>query len=88
MNFAESLGGIPVSRRAVDALCEMSGMIGQEKSALVEELERTHEVRVLDDAVMDIVKEEAQGYFLGQKDLNTVVSTIQNRIATVLKERG
>ena len=88
MNFAESLGGIPVSRSAVDILCGKIGMTEQEKSAFAEELERTHEIRVLDDAVMDIVKEEAEGYFLGQKDLNTVVSTIQNRVATVLKERG
>lgn len=88
MNFAESFGGIPVSRSAVDILCEKIGMTEQEKSAFAEELERTHEIRVLDDAVMDIVKEEAEGYFLGQKDLNTVVSTIQNRVATVLKERG
>ena len=88
MNFAESLGGIPVSRSAVDILCEKNGMTEQEKSAFAEELERTHEIRVLDDAVMDIVKEEAEGYFLGQKDLNTVVCTIQNRVATVLKERG
>ncbi|MBR5974425.1 MAG: carbohydrate ABC transporter substrate-binding protein [Clostridiales bacterium] len=88
MNFAESLGGIPVSRSAVDILCEESGMTEQEKSAFAEELERTHEVRVLDDAVMGIVKEEAEAYFLGQKDINTVVSTIQNRVATVLKERG
>ncbi len=88
MNFAQSLGGIPVSRSAVDALCGKAGMTGQEASAFAKELERPHEVRVLDDAVMDIVKEEAKGYFMGQKDVNTVVSTIQNRVAMVLKERG
>ena len=87
-NFAESLGGIPVIRSEVEALCEKCGMTEPEKSAFAEELERTHEVRVTDDAVLNIVKEEAEGYFLGQKDINAVVSTIQNRVATVLKERG
>ena len=86
--FAESLGGIPVIRSEVEALCEKCGMTETEKGAFAEELERTHEVRVTDDAVLNIVKEEAEGYFLGQKDINAVVSTIQNRVATVLKERG
>ncbi|MCR5274703.1 MAG: hypothetical protein K6E26_05005 [Clostridiales bacterium] len=63
-------------------------MTEPEKSAFAEELERTHEVRVTDDAILNIVKEEAEGYFLGQKSLDAVVSTIQNRVETVLKERG
>ena len=75
-------------RSEVEALCEKCEMTEAEKSAFAEELERTHEVRVTDDAVLNIVKEEAEGYFLGQKDINAVVSTIQNRVATVLKERG
>ena len=87
-NFAESLGGIPVIRSEVEALCEKCEMSEPEKGAFAEELERKHEVRVTDDAVLNIVKEEAEGYFLGQKDINAVVSTIQNRVATVLKERG
>ena len=87
-HFAESLDGIPVNRSEVDTLCEKCGMTDLEKSAFDEELERKHEARITDDAIMDIVMEEAAGYFAGQKSIDAVVNTIQNRAQTVLKERG
>ena len=88
LHFTEKLGGIPIRRSAVDTLCEKCSMTEQEKSAFAEELGKKHCARIVDDSVMDIVKEEAEGYFMGQKDVNSVVSTTQNRVATVLKERG
>ncbi len=86
-HFAENLGGIPVSRNGVDALCKKCEMTENEASAFEAELERTHEVCVRDDSIMDIVKEEAEGFFMGQKEIRSVVSTINNRVATILKER-
>ena len=40
-----------------------------------------------DNSVMMIVSEELPGFFLGQKDLNTVIATINNRTKTVFNER-
>ena len=41
-----------------------------------------------DPTAMLIVSEEAPGYFTGQKSLTDVVSIIQNRCSTIVKERG
>lgn len=41
-----------------------------------------------DDAIADIVMEEAEPYFAGDKDLDTVVEIIQNRVQLYLDENG
>lgn len=40
-----------------------------------------------DKSISAIVTEEVQAYFAGQKDLDTVIDTIQNRAQTVIEER-
>lgn len=57
------------------------------KSA-TEMIESIHTVRALDRTVFLIVSEEAAAYFSGQISLDTAVNNIQNRTATVVKERG
>ena len=40
-----------------------------------------------DMTVMNIVYEEAEGYFRGQKNMESVVSVIQNRVGLYLQEQ-
>ncbi|MBO4473699.1 MAG: extracellular solute-binding protein [Clostridiales bacterium] len=51
-------------------------------------LENVHGRALSDPTAMLIVCEEAPAYFTGQKSLADVVSIIQNRCATIVKERG
>lgn len=41
-----------------------------------------------DEAIADIVMEEAEPYFAGNKDLDTVIEIIQNRVQLYLDENG
>ena len=41
-----------------------------------------------DSAVMLIIREEIQPYLAGQKSIDDVIDIIENRVATVKKERG
>ncbi|MBO4688505.1 MAG: extracellular solute-binding protein [Clostridiales bacterium] len=50
-------------------------------------LEGVDTILLSDNAVMMIVSEEIPAYLLGQKDLETVISTINNRTQTVFNER-
>ena len=43
----------------------------------------------IEDAYVSvIVREEMQAYFAGQKDLDSVIDTMTNRVSTYLNERG
>ena len=53
----------------------------------LQSLEEVHTILLSDNAVMMIVSEEVPAYLLGQKDLNTVITTINNRTQTVFNER-
>ena len=53
----------------------------------LQSLEEVNSLFLPDNPVMMIVSEEIPAYFLGQKDLNTVISTINNRSKTVFDER-
>ena len=50
-------------------------------------LEGVDTILLSDNAVMMIVSEEIPAYLLGQKDIETVISTINNRTQTVFNER-
>lgn len=50
-------------------------------------IEEVSTIFLSDNSVMMIVSEELPGFFLGQKDLNTVIATINNRTKTVFNER-
>ena len=53
----------------------------------LQSLEEVHTILLSDNAVMMIVSEEVPAYLLGQKDLNTVITTINNRTKLVFDER-
>ena len=49
--------------------------------------EGIHNFAFDDMTVMNIVYEEAEGYFRGQKNMESVVSVIQNRVGLYLQEQ-
>ena len=53
----------------------------------LQSLEDVDSLFLPDNPVMMIISEEIPAYLLGQKDLNTVISTINNRSKTVFDER-
>ena len=55
--------------------------------AVVELVERISCIRATDPDILNIIMEEAPGYFTGQRTLDDVVQTIQNRAKTVVQER-
>ena len=67
------------------ALPEIDDTMVQSATEMIESI---HTVRALDRTVFLIVSEEAAAYFSGQISLDTAVNNIQNRTATVVKERG
>ena len=54
---------------------------------LLQTFESVDTVLMPDNAVMMIVDEELPAYILGQKDLDTVIATINNRAQNVFNER-
>ena len=50
-------------------------------------LEDIHSILLPDNSVLMIVSEEIPAYLLGQKDIDTVIATINNRAKTVFDER-
>ncbi len=50
-------------------------------------IEGIHHFAFDDMTVMNIVYEEAEGYFRGQKNMESVVSVIQNRVGLYLQEQ-
>ncbi|MBO4687661.1 MAG: extracellular solute-binding protein, partial [Clostridiales bacterium] len=57
-------------------------------SELLSVLDRIHTCSNLDMSILVIIKEEVPGYLHGQRSIEDVVKNIQNRAATVVKERG
>lgn len=50
-------------------------------------INNTHEVSSYNIEVMKIIEEEAQSYFLGKKDVNETVQSIQKRCTTYMNEK-
>lgn len=63
--------------------------ITEKTAKAVEQLiERISSIRATDPDIMNIILEEAPGYFSGQRTVEEVSKTIQNRAQTVVNERG
>ena len=56
-------------------------------SIFLQTLETVDTILLSDSAIMMIVDEELPAYLLGQKDLDTVIATINNRAKNVFSER-
>ena len=50
-------------------------------------LENIHTVKTFDKTVFLLIKEEAEGYIMGDRTAEDVAKNIQNRTATVVNER-
>ena len=55
--------------------------------AIVELVERISSIRSTDPDIMNIILEDAPGFFTGQRTVEDVSKTIQNRATTVVQER-
>lgn len=53
----------------------------------LQSLEDVNTILLSDNAVMMIISEEIPAYLLGQKDMETVIATINNRTKLVFDER-
>ena len=53
----------------------------------LETLEAVDTILLSDNAIMMIIDEELPAYLLGQKELESVIATINNRAQNVSKER-
>ncbi|MCM1178868.1 MAG: extracellular solute-binding protein [Clostridium sp.] len=63
------------------------GPVSQEDVGIYLDLiRRTKKCMFYDEAILDIVLEEAQAYFAGDKDLDKTVEIIQNRVETYVNE--
>ena len=51
-------------------------------------LENVSSVYMFDSSIESIVSEEAQAYFSGQKSVDELISNLENRVQTVLNEKG
>ena len=58
------------------------------RDSYLEVLNNTECVYAFDDQVQKIISEEADAYFAGQKDIDSFIEILNNRVQTMLDERG
>ncbi len=75
-------------RNELEYLNSLPKIDDQTVKETMEMLGKIKTARSVDETVFLIVAEEAPAYFTGQKSLDDVVNSIQNRASTVVKERG
>ena len=72
----------------IEGFDEEKGVISAEQEKEFRNLiNNTHEVSSYNIEVMKIIEEEAQSYFLGKKDVNETVQSIQKRCTTYMNEK-
>ncbi len=67
-------------------LCSLA-LTPEQLDRAVEFIEGVHHFTFDDVTVMDIILEEAESYFQGQKDVESVADVIQNRVGMYLQEQ-
>ncbi len=70
-----------------DEFMKLSALTPEQLDRAVEFIEGVHYLAFDDMTVMNIIYEEAEGYFHGQKDVESVVDVIQNRVGMYLQEQ-
>ena len=76
--------GVGYTRERMMSYPKLAGSTIDQNIAL---LENIHAVRSFDKTVLLLIKEEAEGYILGNRSAEDVAKNIQNRSATVINER-
>ena len=78
-------------RWATEAEIRMYGLYELDYSCIdkfQELIESCSQVASMDSAVVTIIREEMPAYFSGQKDIDEVISVMEDRVQTFLDERG
>ncbi len=70
-----------------DEYTKLPALTPEQLDRAVEFIEGVHHFTFDDVTVMNIIYEEAEGYFHGQKDVESVVDVIQNRVGMYLQEQ-
>ena len=65
---------------------ESKPLTKEDEEIFRELLSRTGRSLWIDSSLQDIIQEEAEGYFAGDKKLDDVCSVIQNRVTTYVNE--
>ena len=65
----------------------LSALTPEQLDRAVNFIEGVHHFTFDDETVMNIIYEEAEGYFQGQKDVEKVIEVIQNRVGLYLQEQ-
>lgn len=65
----------------------LSALTPEQLDMAVDFIEGVHHFSFDDVTIMNIICEEAEGYFQGQKDVESVVNVIQNRVGLYLQEQ-
>ncbi len=69
-----------------DEYMKLPALTSEQLDRTVDFIKGVHHFAFDDMAVMNIIYEEAEGYFRGQKDVKSVVDVIQNRVGLYLQE--
>ena len=69
-----------------DVMVEIKPITEEEKQQYRDLVAKAHNVWEYDQSLMDIVEEESKEYFNGEKSLDEVCTTIQNRASTYIQE--
>ena len=51
-------------------------------------VESIHRMAMYDESIMDIIREETQAFFAGEKDIDLTVRIIQDKVKTLINERS
>ena len=70
-----------------DEYRKLPALTEEQLDSAVAFIEGVHHFSFDDTTVMNIIYEEAESYFRGQKDVESVVDVIQNRVGLYLQEQ-
>lgn len=70
-----------------DEYMKLPALTSEQLARTADFIEGVHHFAFDDVIVMNIIYEEADGYFQGQKDAKSVVDVIQNRVGLYLQEQ-
>ena len=76
-----------VSVLSINQFMDLSALTPEQLDRAMGFIEGVHHFAFDDVTVMNIIYEEVEGYFQGQKDVESVVNVIQNRVGLYLQEQ-
>jgi ABC-type glycerol-3-phosphate transport system substrate-binding protein len=86
LEFAREDSGTTVHLTDIGISYEMCGATDAEIESFLHLMDTADTIRVYDQQIDNIVKEEASAYFSGQKSVTAIVDIIENRVGIYVKE--